>query len=81
MRFPRATHRNIYVKGRRSGERVKESVTRFLREKLKLKVNEGKSAVDKPSNRKFLGFSFYVSPEGVKIRISSESIKRLKDKI
>jgi RNA-directed DNA polymerase len=72
---------NIYVKGRRSGERVKESVTRFLREKLKLKVNESKSAVDKPSNRKFLGFSFYVSREGVKIRISPESIKRLKDKI
>jgi group II intron reverse transcriptase/maturase len=72
---------NIYVKGRRSGERVRQSVTRFLKEKLKLKVNEAKSAVDKPSNRKFLGFSFQISKDGVKIRISPQSIERLKDKI
>jgi len=72
---------NIYVKSRRSGERVKESVTRFLHEKLKLKVNEEKSAVDRPSNRKFLGFSFVRTGFGVKIRISPQSIKKLKDKI
>jgi RNA-directed DNA polymerase len=72
---------NIYVKGKRSGERVKESVTRFLREKLKLKVNEEKSAVDRPSNRKFLGFSFYQTRERTGIRIFPGSIKRLKDRI
>jgi len=49
---------NIYVKSRRAGERVMASVTRFLERKLKLKVNEAKSAVDRPSNRKFLGFTF-----------------------
>lgn len=49
---------NIYVKSRRAGERVMASVTRFLECKLRLKVNEAKSAVDRPSNRKFLGFTF-----------------------
>jgi RNA-directed DNA polymerase len=72
---------NVYVKGRRSGERVKESLTRFLRERLKLKVNEEKSAVDRPSKRKFLGFSFIRTGFGVKICISSQSVKKLKDKI
>jgi len=49
---------NIYVRSRRSGERVMASVTRFLERRLKLKVNQAKSAVDRPSNRKFLGFTF-----------------------
>jgi len=49
---------NIYVRSRRAGERVMVSVTRFLKRRLKLKVNEAKSAVDRPSNRKFLGFTF-----------------------
>lgn len=71
---------NIYVKTERAGERVKESITKFLKKKLKLNVNEKKSAVDKPVNRKFLGFSF-TAWRYVKIRISVESIKRLKDKI
>jgi RNA-directed DNA polymerase len=49
---------NIYVRSRRAGERVMASVARFLERKLKLKVNETKSAVDRPANRKFLGFTF-----------------------
>jgi len=49
---------NIYVRSQRSGERVMASVTRFLERKLKLKVNAAKSAVDRPWNRKFLGFTF-----------------------
>jgi RNA-directed DNA polymerase len=49
---------NIYVRSRRAGERVMASVTRFLDGRLRLKVNEAKSAVDRPSNRKFLGFTF-----------------------
>ncbi len=72
---------NVYVRGRRSGERVKESLTRFLRDKLKLKVNEEKSAVDRPSKRKFLGFSFVRRGPAVKIRISPQSIARLKERI
>ena len=48
VRSPRATHRNIYVRSRRAGERVMASVSRFLTGKLRLKVNEAKSAVARP---------------------------------
>ena len=58
VRFPSATRRNIYVRSERAGQRVMESITRFIRRKLKLKVNEAKSAVARPQERKFLGFSF-----------------------
>ncbi len=49
---------NIFVASKRAGERVLESVICFVEGKLKLKVNREKSAVDRPWNRKFLGFSF-----------------------
>jgi hypothetical protein len=49
---------NIYVRRERAGQRVMESITRFITQKLKLKVNEAKSAVARPQERKFLGFSF-----------------------
>src|SRR5579863_1611144 len=56
-RFVRyADDSNIYVRSERAGQRVMESVKRFITEKLKLKVNESKSAVAKPQERKFLGF-------------------------
>ena len=59
LRFVRyADDCNIYVRSRRAGERVMQSITRFITDKLKLKVNESKSAVARPSERKFLGFSF-----------------------
>ena len=59
LRFVRyADDCNIYVRSRRAGERVMQSVTRFMTGKLKLKVNESKSAVARPAERKFLGFSF-----------------------
>jgi len=58
VRFPRATRRNIYVKSKRAGERVLQSVTRWLAKKLRLTVNQSKSAVDRPWKQKFLGFSF-----------------------
>ena len=59
LRFARyADDSNIYVRSRRAGERVMESLKRFLTTKLKLKVNEQKSAVARPWERKFLGFSF-----------------------
>lgn len=50
---------NIYIKSERAGERVMESVTKFLEGKLKLRVNKDKSAVDRPWKRKYLGFTFY----------------------
>lgn len=81
LRFCRyADDCNIYVKTRRAGERVKASVTRFLEGKLKLKVNEEKSAVDWPWKRKFLGFSFTFEKE-TRIRLAPKSLKRVKNKI
>jgi RNA-directed DNA polymerase len=71
---------NIYVKTRRAGERVKGSIQRYLEKKLKLKVNEEKSAVDRPWRRQFLGFSF-TSQRKARIRLSSKAMKRMKDKI
>lgn len=81
LRFCRyADDCNIYVKTKRAGERVKASVQRFLKKKLKLKVNEEKSAVDRPWKRKFLGFSFTMQKEA-RIRISPKSLKKVKDKV
>ena len=54
---------NIYVRSERAGQRVMESVTRFITQRLKLKVNESKSAVARPQQRKFLGFSFTTGPD------------------
>ncbi|MCZ0757095.1 reverse transcriptase domain-containing protein, partial [Anoxybacillus sp. J5B_2022] len=71
---------NIYVKSKRAGERTMASVQRFIERKLRLKVNEKKSAVDRPWKRKFLGFSFTDSKEP-KVRIAKESLKRMKKKV
>jgi RNA-directed DNA polymerase len=71
---------NIYVRSKRAGLRVMESITRFIERTLKLKVNEKKSAVDRPWKRRFLGFSFTFH-KNPKIRVSQESIKRCKQRI
>lgn len=71
---------NIYVKSTKAGKRVMESITTFIEQNLKLKVNRDKSAVDRPWKRKFLGFSFTWNKEP-KVRIAKESIKRFKTKI
>jgi RNA-directed DNA polymerase len=70
---------NIYVRSRRAGERVMASVTRFLTEKLKLKVNEAKSAVAQPEERKFLGFT--ISNDGAERRIAPKALAKFKMKI
>src|SRR5580658_7261369 len=81
LRFARyADDSNIYVRSRRAGERVMESITRFLTGKLKLKVNEQKSAVARPWERKFLGFSFTWNREP-KRRIAPKAVMRFKGKI
>jgi group II intron reverse transcriptase/maturase len=72
---------NIYVKSRRAAERVMEGCIRFLEGKLKLKVNRKKSAVGSPLKLKFLGFSFYWSKEGVRIRAHEKSLKRLAERL
>lgn len=76
-----ADDNNVYVKSKRAGIRVMESMIKLIENKLKLKVNKDKSAVDFVSKRKFLGFSFYFAKDGAEIRIHEKSIKRFKDKI
>lgn len=70
---------NIYVRSKRAGERVIASVTRFLSRRLKLMVNEAKSAVDRAWKRTFLGFTFTRWP--YRRKVSEESIRRLKAEV
>ena len=70
---------NIYVKSKKAGNRVMDSLGQFIEKRLKLKVNRDKSAVDNPTKRKFLGFSFYYYQKGIaRIRVHAKSLKRLK---
>jgi RNA-directed DNA polymerase len=71
---------NIYVRSERAGHRVMKSITRFITQRLKLKVNETKSAVARPQERKFLGFSFTCDPE-IRRVIAPKALTRFKDKI
>ena len=71
---------NIYVGSERAGLRVMESVTRFITHRLKLKVNQAKSAVAQPGQRKFLGFSFTGEREPRR-RIAPKAIARFKERI
>jgi RNA-directed DNA polymerase len=81
LRFARyADDSNVYVRSRRAGERVMESLKRFITTKLKLKVNEQKSAVARPWERKFLGFSFTANREP-KRRIAPKAVLRFKEKV
>jgi RNA-directed DNA polymerase len=77
LRFCRyADDCNIYIRSRRAGERVMASVSRFLTQKLRLKVNEAKSAVARPEERKFLGFS--IANDGSERRIAPKALAKLK---
>lgn len=71
---------NIYVASERAGKRVMQSVTSFIRRRLKLKVNEAKSAVARPQERKFLGFSFTGGAEP-KRRIAPKALLRYKQRV
>jgi RNA-directed DNA polymerase len=71
---------NIYVDSERAGQRVMESVTHFITHRLKLKVNQAKSAVARPGQRKFLGFSF-TSERKPRRRIAPKAIVRFKERI
>lgn len=68
---------NIYVRSRRAGERVLQSVTEFVENNLKLKVNRDKSAVDRPWKRTFLGFSF-TNHRQPRIRIPKETLRQFR---
>jgi RNA-directed DNA polymerase len=68
---------NIYVRSRRSGERVLASIERFLQDRLRLKVNRDKSAVDRPWNRKFLGYTFTTRFQA-QLKIAPQAVRRFK---
>jgi len=81
LRFARyADDCNVYVRSRRAGERVMASITRFITTKLKLKVNEQKSAVARPWERKFLGFSFTWDWEPRR-RVAPKAVLRFKERV
>jgi RNA-directed DNA polymerase len=71
---------NIYVQSERAGERVLASLERFLWKRLRLRINREKSRVDRPWRRKFLGYSVTANREP-KLKVSRESVKRLKAKL
>jgi RNA-directed DNA polymerase len=81
LRFCRyADDCNLYVRSRRAGERVMASVCRFLRTRLRLKVNEAKSAVARPDERKFLGFTLTTGTEPQR-QVSLKALERFKERI
>jgi RNA-directed DNA polymerase len=71
---------NIYVRSERAGQRVMKTVSEFITRKLGLKVNESKSAVARPRERKFLGFSF-TSGKEIKRRIAPKALERFKKRV
>jgi len=71
---------NVYVRSRRAGQRALRRLERYLRGRLRLTVNPAKSAVDRPWNRKFLGYSVTVHRKA-KLKVASESVRRLKRKL
>lgn len=69
---------NIYVKSKRAGERVLASMTRFLEDRLKLRVNQKKSAVDRPWKRSFLGYTVCNRKRNVRLKVAGKPVQRLK---
>ena len=69
------------MKSTRAGERVKEGISEFIEKKLKLKVNEEKSAVGKPRARIFLGMSFYKYRKKIRIYVPKKNKKKLEGKL
>ena len=71
---------NIYVRSKQAGERVLTSLTQYLHGRLKLKVNPDKSAVDRPWNRKFLGYSMTAHRQP-RLKVALQSVERFKAKL
>lgn len=69
---------NIYVRSKRAGERILASMTRFLEVRLKLRVNQEKSAVDRPWKRSFLGYTVCNRKCNVRLKVASKPVQRLK---
>ncbi|WP_158212475.1 reverse transcriptase domain-containing protein [Natranaerobius trueperi] len=71
----------IYVKSKRAAERVMTSCTKYLEDRLKLKINREKSKTGSPLKLKFLGFSLYKAKGKIGIRPYQKSVKRFKDRV
>ncbi len=72
---------NVYVQSKRAGERALVALKRLYGQ-LKLRINEAKSAVDRPWNRKFLGYSFWVATERkVKPKVAGKALTAMKDRV
>jgi len=69
---------NLYVKSARAGRRARESVSHFLTQRLKLRVHEAKSALDKPQHRTFLGFTFTGGKNPARRKIAPKAVARFK---
>lgn len=69
---------NVYVHSQRAGERVLASLIRFLEERLKLRVNRAKSAVDRPWKRSFLGYTVDRRQRNIRLKVADKPLKRLK---
>lgn len=82
LRFVRyADDCSIYVKSRKSADRVMKSITRFIETHLKLKVNKVKSQISRPKQSTLLGFSFYKTKDKWKIRTAKKSVIRMREKL
>jgi RNA-directed DNA polymerase len=83
LRFVRyADDVNIYIRSERAGRRVMESISRFIEKRLRLEVNEGKSAMARPGTRHFLGFRLQARKgEAPEVLLSERSEKRLGERI
>lgn len=72
---------NIYVKSKKAADRVMQSITKYIEQDLKLKVNTDKSKVERPWQCKFLGYSFYRKKDEIKMKVHEKSIRKLKEKL
>jgi group II intron reverse transcriptase/maturase len=72
---------NIYIISRKAAQRVMASITKFIENKLKLKVSKEKSSVDRPWKLKFLGFSFYYKKKGIGIRVHPKSVAKFRQNL
>ena len=82
LRFTRfADDCNIYVKSKRAGGRVMNSLSHFITHRLKLKVNQAKSAVARTWERQFLGFSFTAGGKKTKRRIAAKAVAKFKQRV
>lgn len=72
---------NIYVKSKKAADRVMQSITKYIEQDLKLKVNTDKSKVERPWQCKFLGYSFYRKEDEIKMKVHEKSMRKLKEKL